>query len=131
MTSRVPAHTGDLRLDPDAVVPATLAPGVPAAQLLRAALDASPEAVVLCTSADHTILLVNAAAAALVPGLAPGGTAGRAPLGGLAGAIAEGAETFVDEYGGRRLLGHRRRLDDRHYAWYLRDCTEEVERPQR
>jgi serine phosphatase RsbU (regulator of sigma subunit) len=93
---------------------------------MRAALDASTDAVVLCTAAEHRILLVNAAAAALLPGLEPGGTADRTPLAGLARAVLAGAETFVDEYGGRQLIGHRRRLDDDHYGWYLRDRTDEL-----
>jgi serine phosphatase RsbU (regulator of sigma subunit) len=111
----------------------TAAPAVPVAvapapALLQAALDASTEAVVLCTADDHTILLVNAAARALVPGLTPGGTATRAPLTALAGAVTAGLETFTDVHEGRQVLGRRRRLDDAHYGWYLRDCTEDVER---
>jgi serine phosphatase RsbU (regulator of sigma subunit) len=121
MTSQKPATAGELVHDaPDTVAPA------PA--LLRAALDASTEAVVLCTASEHTILLVNAAAAGLVPGLVAGGTTADAPLGGLARAAAAGAEDFTDEYAGRRVLGHRRRLDDDHYGWYLRDCTEDHQR---
>jgi len=97
----------------------------PAPALLRAALDAATEAVLLC-AADHSIVLVNAAATALLPDLAPGGTATRSPLAGLARATADGAATFTTEHRGRRLLGHRRPLGDDHYGWYLRDTTEEA-----
>jgi serine phosphatase RsbU (regulator of sigma subunit) len=95
----------------------------PAPELLRAALDASAEAIVLCTAAGHTIRLVNAAARALVPGLAPGGSAADAPLSALARATAEGADSFTGDWAGRRLCGRRLRLDDDHYGWYLRDET--------
>jgi serine phosphatase RsbU (regulator of sigma subunit) len=123
MTSHVPVPAGDLV--EDAAVPAVAAP---APALLQAALDAATEAVLLCTTDDHTILLVNAAARALLPGLAPGGTAAAVPLTGLAHAVAGGRETFTDVYGGRQLLGRRRRLDDGHYGWYLQDCTDDMER---
>jgi serine phosphatase RsbU (regulator of sigma subunit) len=102
----------------------------PAPALVRAALDAAGEAVLLCTAEDHTIVLVNAAAQALLPGLQPGVTAARSPLAGLARAIAEGTSTFTDEYLGRQVLGHRRPLGDEHYGWYLQDITEEIERAQ-
>jgi serine phosphatase RsbU (regulator of sigma subunit) len=114
MTAQSPATTGDLLRDG------------PAPALLRAALDASTEAVVLCGAADDTILLVNAAAARMVPGLAAGGAFAAGPLGGLARAVAEGADIFTDEHGGRHLYGHRRALGPQHYGWYLRDRTEEV-----
>jgi serine phosphatase RsbU (regulator of sigma subunit) len=131
MTTHVPARAGDLRPGPDAVSPVPAAPVEPvgpAPELLRAALDASTEAVILCTAIDDTILLANAAAAALVPALEPGGTARVALFDELAHAVAEGAETFVGEHGGRQLLGRRRRLGADHYGWYLHDCTEERER---
>jgi hypothetical protein len=122
VASQVPAPAGEPLHDaPDAVAPA------PA--LLRAALDASTEAVVLCRASEDRILLVDAAAAGLVPGLGAGGTTTEAALGGLARAAAAGADDFTDEYAGRRVRGHRRRLDDHHYGWYLRDCTEDHERP--
>ncbi|MFI5935517.1 PP2C family protein-serine/threonine phosphatase [Actinoplanes sp. NPDC051494] len=78
----------------------------PAPALLRAALDAAGEAIVLCTAADDTVVLVNTAAAALLPGLEPGGTVGESVLTGL--------------------RAERRHLDDDHYAWYLRDNTAEL-----
>ncbi len=112
----------------DTAEPAAPVVVAPAPALLQAALDASTEAVVLCTAADHTILLVNAAARTLVPGLTPGGSATQVPLTALARAVAAGHETFTDEYAGRQLLGHRRALGDGHYGWYLRDCTEDLER---
>lgn len=102
----------------------------PAPALLRAALDASTEAVLLCTAHDDTILLVNAAAAAMLPGLAPGGTPAEGPLRGLAEAGATGAETFTDDHDGRVLYGCRRPLGDDHYGWYLRDTTEDFRRAQ-
>jgi GAF domain-containing protein len=126
MTSHVPVQTGERAIDP----PARTAPTVVAAPpgLLRALLDAAPEAVLLCTAAEHTILLVNAAARELVPGLDAGASALATPLGGLARAVAEEQDAFTDEYDGRQLHGRRRPLDDHHYAWYLRDRTEEVTR---
>ncbi|WP_127507393.1 PP2C family protein-serine/threonine phosphatase [Actinoplanes solisilvae] len=111
MTAQSPASAGERLTDG------------PAPALLRAALDAASEAVVLCGSADDTIVLVNAAAQALVPGLAAGATAAEGPLPGLAG-----EESFTSRYRGRDLQGHRRALGDDHYAWYLRDRTEEVAR---
>ena len=113
---------------PAPATPAPATPARPASALLRAVLDASTEAVVLCTAADHTILLVNAAADDLVPGLVPGDSALTAPAAGLARAVAAGSHTFADEYRGRQLHGRRQLLDADHYAWYLRDCTEELER---
>ncbi|BCJ56363.1 hypothetical protein Asp14428_78380 [Actinoplanes sp. NBRC 14428] len=88
--------------------------------LLRAVLDASAEAIVVCAAADDTVVLVNAAAAELVPALAPGSRATLAP----------GAETFTDVVAGRQVHGRRRPLDEDHYAWYLRDCTEELLRAE-
>jgi hypothetical protein len=97
-------------------------------QLLRAALDATDDAVVVCTASGHTVLLVNAAAAELLPGLTEGSDAGAVPIPALAESIASGAETFTAEYRGRHLLGRRRRLGDDHVGWYLRDCTEDLAR---
>src|SRR5689334_5995461 len=113
MTGHSPAVAGEVRVDG------------PAPALLRAALDAADEAVLLCGAADGPILLVNKAAARLVPGLAPGGDC---PLPGLTDAMASGADSFTDEYAGRHLAGKRRPLDPGHYGWYLRDRTEEVNR---
>nr|WP_296071255.1 PP2C family protein-serine/threonine phosphatase [uncultured Actinoplanes sp.] len=118
MTAHAPVATGDRKLEG------------PAPALLRAALDAASEAVVLCASADDSILLVNEAARRLVPGLAEGAAAGFGPLPGLAGAVAAGAGTFTDDYQGRHLTGTRRPLGDDHYGWYLRDRTEEVVRAE-
>ncbi|WP_433718729.1 PP2C family protein-serine/threonine phosphatase [Actinoplanes sp. CA-051413] len=102
----------------------------PAPALLRAALDAAGEAVLLCTTDDHTIVLVNTAAQAMLPDVRPGITAAHSPLAGLARAIAEGTSTFTDNHQGRQLLGHRRPLGDEHYGWYLQDITEELARAQ-
>jgi hypothetical protein len=121
MTIRVPAQTGG-------AARATGLPPPPA--LLLAALDGTADAVVVCAARDHTILLVNAMAQAMVPDLAVGGTAASAPLPGLARAVTEGHETFTGEYAGRQLLGRRRTLDAGHYGWYLRDCTEDLERAE-
>ncbi|MET0496225.1 MAG: GAF domain-containing SpoIIE family protein phosphatase [Actinoplanes sp.] len=102
----------------------------PAPALLRAALDASTEAVLLCTAHDDKILVVNAAATAMLPGLVPGGTAADGPLPGLARASAAGAETFTDDHEGRRFYGCRRPLGNDHYGWYLRDTTEDFRRAE-
>ncbi|MCM4079552.1 PP2C family protein-serine/threonine phosphatase [Paractinoplanes hotanensis] len=107
---------------------APVSTGEQLATLLRAALDAASEAVVLCGTADDTILMVNSAAQTLVPGLSAGATAVGGPLPGLAGALAAGDDTFTDCYDGRHLQGQRRRLGDHHYGWYLRDRTDEVAR---
>ena len=122
MTAQVPGHTGEL------LTTASVPPVAPASALLRAALDASAEAVLLCTAAEHRILLVNAAARELVPGLGEGQTAVMTPLAGLARAVAEAADVFVEEHEGRQLHGRRRQLDADHYGWYLRDCTDELAR---
>ncbi|HET6529129.1 MAG TPA: hypothetical protein VFH03_00730 [Actinoplanes sp.] len=132
MTSHVPARTGEPASDPVAqvasgtVVSASGPP--PASGLLRAALDAATEAVVVCRDADHTILLVNAAARELLPGLDVGMSALATPLGGLSRAVSHDEPAVTDRYDGRQVSGRRRRLDDRHYAWYLRDCTEAAAR---
>jgi serine phosphatase RsbU (regulator of sigma subunit) len=89
---------------------------LPRAALLHAALDAADQAVVLCGTADDTILLVNAAATALMPGLKTGDV------------LPESDDSFTGDYGGRHLSGRRRLLDADHYGWFLRDRTEEVNR---
>lgn len=118
MTAQSPVPTGEWLTDG------------PAPALLRAALDAASEAVVLCGAADDTILMVNAAAQALVPGLAAGATAVDGPLPGLAAALAAGEDSFTDHYRARHLQGHRRALGDDHYGWYLRDRTDELARAE-
>ncbi|MFC3386481.1 SpoIIE family protein phosphatase [Couchioplanes azureus] len=129
MTAQLPLQAEGHRSDGHATgPPAASATAAPA--LVRAALDASTEAIILCTAENDTILLVNAAAAELLPDLQPGATAAAGPPSGLARAIAEGAETFTDEYAGRQVHGRRRPLDDDHYAWYLRDCTDEMRRAE-
>ncbi|BCY12527.1 PP2C family protein-serine/threonine phosphatase [Actinoplanes sp. L3-i22] len=96
--------------------------------LLRATFDAATEAVLLCSAADDTILLANPAACALVPGLRPGDPLTAAPLPELAAAVTEGADSFRSEHHRRFLYGHRRDLDNAHYAWFLRDHTDERDR---
>ncbi|MFI5495669.1 PP2C family protein-serine/threonine phosphatase [Actinoplanes sp. NPDC051859] len=125
MTAHLPLQSDERRRDDPATGPPV---AVPAPALLLAALDASAEAIVLCTAAEHTILLVNAAASELLPALQLGGSATDGTLRGLASAVAANAETFTDEYGGRQVHGRRRPLDEDHYAWYLRDCTAELRR---
>ncbi|MEV4642723.1 PP2C family protein-serine/threonine phosphatase [Actinoplanes sp. NPDC049548] len=127
MTAHLPLQADDVRSDGHATGPPVHAP---APALLRAALDASAEAVVVCTTDDDTIVLVNAAAAELVPTMLPGASVAGGPLAALALALAEGAETFTDDFGGRQVHGRRRPLDEHHYAWYLRDCTEEMRRAE-
>ncbi|WIM93862.1 PP2C family protein-serine/threonine phosphatase [Actinoplanes oblitus] len=124
MSTRMPASAGDPHTPPSTVT------ALPAAtpELLRAALDAATDAMLLCTTAGDTVVLVNAAAQALVPDLRPGETLTAAPLAELAAAAADGADTFRSEHHHRFLYGVKRRLDDRHYAWYLRDRTAEQER---
>jgi GAF domain-containing protein len=112
MVLRLPVQTGK-RL-----------PHEPVPALLRAALDASSEAIVLCDAADHRVLLVNPAAGRLVPGLTAGTPGQAGPLGDL---IA-GDDTFAREHAGRHLIGERRDLGPGHYGWFLRDRTEEVRR---
>jgi serine phosphatase RsbU (regulator of sigma subunit) len=123
MTSHVPAAPGDLI--GDAAVRTVPAPG-----LLLAALDASREAILLCSATDDEILLVNAAARELLPGLETGLPANGTPLSGLAEALSAGDDTFTTGYAGRHVLARRRRLDEHHYAWYLLDVTEETAREQ-
>lgn len=84
--------------------------------LLRATLDSATEAIVVCSSGDDRILLVNGAAERLVPGLAAGGSVADSPL-------PDNADEFSGHHLGRHLTGRRRPLDDAHYAWYLQDCT--------
>jgi serine phosphatase RsbU (regulator of sigma subunit) len=105
-------------------------PQEPAPALLRAVLDAASEAVVLCDAADHRILLVNPAAARLVPGLTAGEPSRAGPLGALVGGLGAGDDTFAGEHAGRRLAGERRELGSGHYGWFLRDRTEELRRSE-
>ena len=84
----------------------------------------------MCTAADHEIVLVNAAARTLLPGLEPGGTTVQSPLTGLARATAEGSTTFTGDYQRRQVLGHRRPLGDDHYGWYLQDITDDLARAE-
>ncbi|GLZ01529.1 PP2C family protein-serine/threonine phosphatase [Actinoplanes sp. NBRC 103695] len=93
-----------------------------ATALLRAALDATSEAVVLC-AVDHEILMVNNAAQALAPDLTPGTSAAASPIAALARAVSEGDQTFAAEHDGRQIRGDRRDLGDEHYGWYLQDVT--------
>ncbi|GLY00077.1 MULTISPECIES: SpoIIE family protein phosphatase [Actinoplanes] len=79
-----------------------IAPG-----LLQAVLDASTEATVVC-SASGEVLFTNETARALLPDLPP---------------VLTGAS-----FHGEHIQGFRRRLDDDHYAWFLRDHTDEAER---
>jgi serine phosphatase RsbU (regulator of sigma subunit) len=116
MTGQSPAVAGEMQ-----------AAG-PAPALLRAALDAADQAVLLCGTADDRILMVNPAAEALVPGLTAGAAASAGPLPGLAAAVLAGDDAFTDEHAGRHLAGRRRALGDHHYGWYLDDRTEEVRR---
>ncbi|MEV6350363.1 PP2C family protein-serine/threonine phosphatase [Actinoplanes sp. NPDC051851] len=87
----------------------------PAASLLEAAFDAATEAMLLCTTADDTVLLANTAARALVPGLPIGGALTAAPIPELAAAVAGRTGAFRTS----RVQGIRRELDEDHYAWYL------------
>jgi serine phosphatase RsbU (regulator of sigma subunit) len=106
----------------------TTAPVAPAPALLRATLDALAEAVILCSADGHMILLVNAAAREIVPGLEPGRSAAETPLDALVTATADGSDNFTGEYRNRLIVGRRHPLDAGHYAWFLRDSTEEAGR---
>ncbi|MGA5299292.1 PP2C family protein-serine/threonine phosphatase [Nucisporomicrobium flavum] len=120
MTAQLPIRHGTVRAG--TTIPA------PAPGLLRAALDASSEAIIVCAAGTDTIVLVNAAAADLVPGLRPGARAADSSLAALARATEDDATAFTGEHEGRTLQGTRRPLGDDHYGWYLRDTTEEQRR---
>ncbi|MFG1607600.1 PP2C family protein-serine/threonine phosphatase [Actinoplanes sp. NPDC049265] len=109
--------------DPDLPAQATATVLAPAPALLRAALDATSEAVVLCAATDHQILLVNNAAHALAPELSAGMSAAASPIVALTQAITQSQHTFTAEHDGRRLRGDRRDLGAEHYGWYLQDVT--------
>ncbi len=96
--------------------------------LLEATFAAATEPMLLCSAADHTILLANPAALDLVPGLRPGDQLTAAPLLELAAAATGGGDSFRSEHQDRCVYGLRRDLDDDHYAWFLRDHTGERER---
>ncbi|MEU4428375.1 PP2C family protein-serine/threonine phosphatase [Actinoplanes sp. NPDC024001] len=120
MTARTPARAGE-----------PLAPTVPdafAPDLLRAAFEAATEAMLLCAAGEHTVLLANEEARRLVPGLHAGQDLHAMPLPALSQATTDGSDSFRCEYQGRCVYGMRRELDDGHYAWFLRDHTEESER---
>ncbi|MEV6300343.1 PP2C family protein-serine/threonine phosphatase [Actinoplanes sp. NPDC051861] len=120
MTARTPAGAGE-PLTPTVPVP-------PAPALLRAAFEASTEAMLLCTSDEHLVVLANAEARRLVPGLLPGDDIATVRLPALSRATAENTDSFRYSDGGRCVYGMRRQLDDRHYAWFLRDHTDAHER---
>ncbi|WP_229074108.1 PP2C family protein-serine/threonine phosphatase [Actinoplanes sp. DH11] len=108
---------------PDAGEPLTrTVPVAPAPALLRAVLEAATEAMLLCATTGDTVLLANAEAQRLLPGLEPGQDATTGPL----GELAAGQHSFRAEHHGRHLYGMRRDLDDDHYAWFLRDHTSET-----
>ncbi|GAA0475879.1 hypothetical protein Aca07nite_79000 [Actinoplanes capillaceus] len=91
----------------------------PASALLQAAFEAAGEGMLLCDNAGHTVLLANAAARRLVPGALPGEP--------VTGPFPEpGADSFRCEFEGRSLSGTRRDLDGEHYAWFIRDETEQT-----
>jgi len=127
VTAQLPIQHGDLRTGTRAIGPPLPAP---APALLRAALDASAEAIILCAAGTDTVVLVNKPAAELVPALLPGMTPADGPLAALARATTEGIEDFTEEHEGRILHGRRRSLGAGHYGWYLRDCTDEHRRSQ-
>ncbi|WP_328476947.1 SpoIIE family protein phosphatase [Actinoplanes sp. NBC_00393] len=120
MTARTPAGAGE------PLVPTV--PGVSDPDLLRAAFEAATEAMLLCAAGENTVLMANAEARRLVSGLEPGQDLATAPLPALTRATAENADSFRCEHDGRCVYGMRRDLDDGHYAWFLRDHTEERER---
>ncbi|MEU4623846.1 PP2C family protein-serine/threonine phosphatase [Actinoplanes sp. NPDC023801] len=93
----------------------------PAPALLQAAFEATPEAVVLCSTAGRTVVTANAAARRLLPAARPGH-----PVPALL--PHHGADSFQAEHEGRQLYGMRRDLDDGHHAWFLRDHTEQLAR---
>ncbi|GHE26306.1 hypothetical protein GCM10017673_30040 [Streptosporangium violaceochromogenes] len=102
-------------------------PAAPDGRLLRAIVEACGEGVVVC-DAGGVVVMVNAAAAGLMPGLAPG----RPLTSGAAGALfrpdhPEGDSRRVD-HGRRRLLVRRESFGVAHRAWYLRDVTAESAR---
>lgn len=102
-------------------------PAVPDGRLLRAIVEACGEGVVVC-DADDVVVMLNAAAAELTPGLTPG----RPLTSGPAGALfhpghPEGDSRRVD-HGQRLLLVRRESFGVAHRAWYLRDVTAESAR---
>ncbi|MFC7530706.1 PP2C family protein-serine/threonine phosphatase [Actinoplanes sp. GCM10030250] len=120
MTARTPAGAGEPLT---ATVPVTPTPA-----LLGAVFEAATEAMLLCSADDHRVLMANAAARRLLPGLLPHHDLATAPLPALSRATAENADSFRAEHDGRCVYGMRRELDDRHYAWFVRDHTDERER---
>ena len=113
MTARTPAGAGD------PLTPTTLVAPGPA--LLNAVLEAATEAMLLCSTPGHIVLMANAEARRLVPTV----TAGLPVADAL---TAMTSDSFQCEHEGRSLYGMRRDLDDGHYAWFLRDQTEETAR---
>ncbi|AEV86200.1 magnesium/manganese-dependent protein phosphatase [Actinoplanes sp. SE50] len=105
-------------------MPATAAPP----GLLRAVLDAASEAMLLCAAAGDTVVLVNEAARALLPGLQPGDPLTAAPLPELAAAAAAGGESFRSEDRQHCWYGRRRAVGDEHYVWFLADGAAERDR---
>jgi serine phosphatase RsbU (regulator of sigma subunit) len=87
----------------------------PPTHLLHAVLDATAEAVLLCD--DHgAVLLANAAARRLLPGLT------------TIGEITDEPDAFDLELHGRPLRGRRQPVDESHYVWTVHDCTDELAR---
>lgn len=85
----------------------------PPTHLLHAVLDATAEAVLLCDD-QGTVLLANAAAQRLLPGLL------------TIREITDDPDAFERELHGRPLRGRRQPVDDTHDVWTVHDWTEET-----
>ncbi|GII76598.1 hypothetical protein Sru01_15800 [Sphaerisporangium rufum] len=95
-------------------------PPVPDPALLHAIIEASTEGVVLC-DADGRFVMVNSAAARLVPELAAGDPPAAARS--LFDRTCPVGETRHTAHGDRLLQVRRERFSLVHHAWYLRDVT--------
>ncbi|MDR7274990.1 PP2C family protein-serine/threonine phosphatase [Catenuloplanes atrovinosus] len=84
----------------------------PPTHLLHAVLDAAADAVLLCDD-QGAILLANAAARRLMPGLTS------------IGELTDDPDSFEREWHGRPLRGRRQPVDEGHHVWTVHDCTDE------
>lgn len=99
----------------------------PGRELLRAIVEASGEGMVLC-GPDDVVVMLNAAAARLVPEVVPGRPVGSGGAGALFDLGHPEGESRESGHGAQRLRVRRESFGLSHRAWYLRDVTDESAR---
>ncbi|MBB2914276.1 serine phosphatase RsbU (regulator of sigma subunit) [Streptosporangium becharense] len=102
-------------------------PEAPGEDLLRAIIEAGGEGVVLC-GPDDIVVMTNAAAARMVPGIRPGRPVTGGETASLFGPGYPEGESREAAHGPLRLRIRHEVFGIAHRAWYLRDVTDETAR---